>query len=1199
MNLNLSSFINIHISTNNNLTTLLVDTGADISLIKVNALSSLKFNPKNIIQISGIGKGNIQSLGTVQIDLVVGNFLIPHEFHVVSDTFPMPFQGILGLDFLKTYNATIQYGSDMNSNLLSLRPYNLNYPINIQLLESLNDGDVTLPARAEVFRVIRIDNDDSDLVIPSQSIQDGVYIAGCIVSKKFPYVRIMNTNSENKFLNNISIEYEKLDDYEILDTANVDKSRRQSILSKLEKNFPGIAKLELLELCSKYIDIFALESDKISTNNFYTQKLRVSDQNPVYIKNYRTPHSQKDEIIRQVEKLKRDGIVEPSASNYNSPIILVPKKSLPNNPNRRWRLVIDYRQINKKLIAAKFPLPRVEDILDQLGRAKFFCCLDLTSGFHQIGLDEKSRDITSFSTENGSFRFTRLPYGLKVAPNSFQRMMNLAFTGLTPSKTFVYMDDVIVTGCSVKHMLKNLETVFQRCRECNLKLHPDKCTFFRHEVTYLGHRCTDNGILPDSSKYDLIKSYPRPTNGDEVRRFVAFCNYYRRFIPNFASYSVHLTKLTRKKEPFVWTENCEQAFQKLKTALLSPRILQYPVFDKNFYITTDASKIACGAILSQEKDGMQFPIAYASRAFTKGESNKATIEQELIAIQWAINHFRPYVYGNKFIVRSDHKPLTYLYSLKNPSSRLTRIRLELEEYEFVIEHIKGKDNSGADALSRIDFTEIKSIPTTNNVLMVTTRAQSGNKTENKIQKAIPEKPKVFETIGFACVKKWVKLRTNTNKGKPIIFFKRGKQVLAPKINIENTIANGNIDLGQFFPILEKEAISRNLDKIQLNLNDDIFSLMTIEEFKQKAYKHIKKIQIALTPKICIVTDKEEQKLLLKKFHDDPMFGGHPGTTRLVNKLRQFYYWKNITKDVSKYVKECLQCQTNKTTRHLKPSMIITPTPQKPFQTVIIDTIGPLPISEVGNQYIVTIICDLTKYLVAVPVTDKSAKTVAKALVDRFILIYGPMNRILSDMGTEYNNQVLSELLTLLNIEKTMSAPYHHQTLGTVERSHRTLNEYIRSYIHAARNDWDEWVKYFAYTFNTTPSTVHGYCPFELIFPNAPNHNPLIPYDKVDPVYNFDNYSKEVKFRLQTALKRAEHLISKAKLNQKQSHDRNLNNINITIGQEVFIKNNTAHKLDSIYQGPYKVIDVDDKNNIIVRIKEKNQKINKQNVKIFK
>lgn len=302
----------------------------------------------------------------------------------------------------------------------------------------------------------------------------------------------------------------------------------------------------------------------------------------------------------------------------------MPKKALPGSSEKRWGMVIDYRQLNKKLVADKFPLPRIDEILDQLGGARYFSCLDLMSGFHQIPLSENSRDFTSFSTENGSFRFKRLPYGLKVAPNSFQRMMTIAFSGLTPSKAFLYMD-LMVIATSEGQMIKNLREVFETCRKFNLKLHPEKCKFFQHETTFLGHKCTDQGILPDDAKYSAIQNYPRPTDADGARRFIAFANY-RRFIKFFAEHSRHITKLTKKNIKFIWTDECENAFQYLKNSLLTPQILKYPDFDKKFCITTDASKFACGAILSQEHNGTQLPVAYASRSFTKGEQNKSVIE---------------------------------------------------------------------------------------------------------------------------------------------------------------------------------------------------------------------------------------------------------------------------------------------------------------------------------------------------------------------------------------------------------------------------------------------------------------------------------------------------------------------------------------------------------------------------------------------
>jgi hypothetical protein len=230
-----------------------------------------------------------------------------------------------------------------------------------------------------------------------------------------------------------------------------------------------------------------------------------------------------------------------------------------------------------------------------------------------------------------------------------------------------------------------------------------------HEVTFLCHKCTDRGILPDDKKYEVIDKYPVPTDADSARRVIAFCNYYRRFIKNFSDYSRHITRLCKKNVKFEWTPECQNAFTYLKQSLIQPTLLQYPDFSKEFCIITDASKQACGGVLTQTYDEIQLPVAYASRSFTKGESNKNTTEQELAAIHWAINYFRPYIYGKHFVVKTHHRPLTYLFSMRNPTSKLTRMRLDLEEYEFTVEYLKGKDNHVADALSRITIDELKNM----------------------------------------------------------------------------------------------------------------------------------------------------------------------------------------------------------------------------------------------------------------------------------------------------------------------------------------------------------------------------------------------------------------------------------------------------------------------------------------------------------
>lgn len=300
------------------------------------------------------------------------------------------------------------------------------------------------------------------------------------------------------------------------------------------------------------------KSDKMTVNNFYTQTFELSNNKPVYVKNYRTPYAQKQEIRQQVDNLIKNDLIDPAVSNYNSPIILVPKKSTDNT--KKYRMCIDYRALNRNLIPDKYPLPRIEEILGNLGRAKHFSVLDLYSGFHQVPIEAQSRKVTSFSTEQGSFQWKVLPFGLNVSPNSFSRMMAIAFSGLPPDRMFVYIDDIIVIGCSEEHHLRNLELVFQTCRKRNLKLNPEKSQFFKTQVNFLGHICSEKGISPDFSKIRSVRDYPVPTNKDEVRRFVAFLNYYRKFIPNFSIKAAPLNKLTRKTVDFEWSEEAEKAF---------------------------------------------------------------------------------------------------------------------------------------------------------------------------------------------------------------------------------------------------------------------------------------------------------------------------------------------------------------------------------------------------------------------------------------------------------------------------------------------------------------------------------------------------------------------------------------------------------------------------------------------------------------
>lgn len=1120
----------------------------------------------NSINIVGITDGFVPSLGTLQTTLIPAsiNSQIPIELNVVPSPFPIPVDGIIGKDFIKTNKCILDY----LSMTFSVR-FN-NELIAIPITDELNQFYL-VPPRCEVIRKFTVTRSNKAQIIEHKEIFPGVFVASCIIDPQNSFLKILNTNSRAVEVNKIlKLKSENLENYTISNKPLPSHLRKSELLKIISKKVPAYASNEILQLCENYGDIFAMPGDKHSVNNFYEQSLQLSDNAPVYIKNYRYPHSQKEEMSRQIQDMLNKNIIEPSCSNYNSPIILVPKKGGDGKP--RFRFCVDFRQLNSKLIPDKFPLPRIDDVLDNLGRARYFTTLDLNAGYWQIPLDKESKKYTNFSSPDGSFQFNVLPFGLNVAPNSFSRMMTIAFSGLDPAAAFTYMDDVIVVGTSQEHHLKNLEKVFKVCREKNLKLNPEKCNFMQREVTYLGHRCTDKGILPDNSKFKTIENYPTPSDKESVKRFVLFANYYRKFISNFASIAAPLNYLDKKNVDFNWTPQCQSAFEKLKSCLQCPPILQYPDFGKSFIITVDASKLGVGAVLSQLTDdgNSDLPIAFASKSFSKGESNKSTIEQELLAIHFGIKYFRPYVYGTKFVVRSDHKPLTYLFSLKDPTSKLARIRLELADYDFSIEHIKGSDNVAADALSRIDIkTVIKMHDENARMLAMTTRGMSKSAPKARFIIAsdnmeYSNKPSIsFTTKKISDAKSEIYgvLKTRHKTQTKTLFcdlaVKSKKELIMEAILTQ----------------IEQITKSRNIDTVTINPNDSIFSLFPQEEFKNLVNKYLKELSVVLTQPISNVEIVGERQRLIKHFHTHPLDGGHCGRKRTYFKMKSDYKWKGMYKDISDYIKSCRECQINKPRRSNVEEMIVTDTPLGPFESIIVDTIGPFPSTVNQVKYAITIICDFSKYLIIIPIPNKEATTVAKVLLEHCFLIFGPVKKIRTDMGTEFANSLIKCLCDLLDVEHNTSTAYHHESLGTVERSHKTLNEYLRTYTATNPKEWHRFVKYFAYCFNTTPNTaIDMMTPFELVYGKKPNK---IITEKTYKEIEHNNrsyfeYINKLKETLEIAHRRAHQFICENKQMYKHIFDRKANPIALNVGEEVMLINEVRSKFDPYYKPEYKV-----------------------------
>lgn len=604
-----SDYIEVKTNISDENLSLLVDSQADVCVIKQNGLHlDIEIDTTDVIEITGVIKTPIYSLGTVNIKFFVNNLIITHKFHVMPNHFNIPSDGIIGRDFNKLYNCVLDYGTQEYT--IRTEKGDAVIPVKIHT----TNNDLTLPPRAETTRIFKF-SCKSTFLVKAKELQTGVMTSNSIARDGVAKIRIVNCTNQLQTIKYPEFETENIENYRIYSMNRVENSgeRTKKLIKVLSKNYPSDKKLhkQLSKLCTEYADVFTLDTDVMTVNNFYEQKLKITDNEPVFTRNYRTPHSQKQEINKQVQKLLDNELIEHSTSEYNSPVILVPKKG--SGQEKKWRMCIDYRKLNKKLVADRHPLPRMDDILDHLGRAQYFSVVDLFSGFHQVPLNEESRhsyNYTTFSTEKGSFRWKVLPFGLNVSPNSFSRMMSIAFSGLTPERAFLYIDDIIVIGRSEKEHFSNLTETFKVLRKYNLKLNPEKCKFFQSQVTFLGHKCTSEGILPDEDKLKSVHKYPVPHDKDAVKRFVAFANYYRKFIPNFAETAQPLTDLTKKRVNFEWKNLHQRAFEKLKQCIITPKILQYPDFEKEFIIKVDASSLGCAGVLLQEKDGIDSGIFF-------------------------------------------------------------------------------------------------------------------------------------------------------------------------------------------------------------------------------------------------------------------------------------------------------------------------------------------------------------------------------------------------------------------------------------------------------------------------------------------------------------------------------------------------------------------------------------------------------------
>ena len=452
---------------------------------------------------------------------------------------------------------------------------------------------------------------------------------------------------------------------------------------------------ELYAVLLEYHDLFAQGPTDFGRTGVIKHDIDTGEAKPIRQQVRRIPPYKRDEAKKLLQEMLEKDVIQPSSSPWASPIVLVQKK------DGSTRFCIDYRKVNTVTRKDAYPMPRVDDTLDTLAGAKWFSTLDLISGYWQVEVNPKDREKTAFCTPEGLFEFKVMPFGLCNAPATFQRLMDMVLAGVQWTSCLVYIDDVVILGKTFKEHLQNLVAVFKRLRSSSLKLKPKKCNFCSAEVDFLGHIVSANGVRTDPSKTMQVSQWPIPTSRKEVQQFLGLANYYQRFVKDFATIAKPLHRLTERNVQFGWSKESHTAFELLRKRLTTAPVLAFPDYSREFILDTDASDTGLGAVLSQiQDDGSERVISYASRVLSRAERRFCVTRRELLAVVTFVQHFRPYLLGREFLLRTDHGSLTWLSNFKQPEGQLARWLERLQEFHLRIQHRPGKKHQNADALSR-------------------------------------------------------------------------------------------------------------------------------------------------------------------------------------------------------------------------------------------------------------------------------------------------------------------------------------------------------------------------------------------------------------------------------------------------------------------------------------------------------------------
>ena len=931
---------------------------------------------------------------------------------------------------------------------------------------------------------------------------------------------------------------------------------------------------------------------------------------PPYRSIYRLSLKEKQEVTKTITELLESHHIEPSTSPYGAPILFVGKK------DGSLRMCVDYRALNKLTVKNRYPLPRIDDLLDQLHGAKYFTSLDLASGYHQIRIKDTDIEKTAFNTPMGHFQWRVMPFGLCNAPATFQKAMNDLFGHRIGIYVLVYMDDILIYSKTREEHLSHVDEILTLLEKNEYYVKYKKCDFMKTEVKFLGHIISPDGLKVDPDKISTVKQWKPPTDKSSIRSLLGFGNYFRKFIYKYSEMVLPLTQLTHSKIATVWTPECQKAFENLKNAIIKAPVLKHPELGKPFQLICDASNFASGAILAQD----DHPCAFASKKFLPAECNYTTEERELLAVIHALKLFRCYLEGTHFTIVTDHNPLKYFDNKQDLSPRQARWSHYLSRFDYTWQWIKGTNNP-ADFLSR----HVAHLPesTETNVLAPLTIKQDDttdmeiDKERKKKKKKSKRKRRYAEQLyrlpslpilldRFDSNHRSKNLPMETDDSSTDLYDTPDSTVSSESLTTkESSIPQSSTDTAQ------QNTENSSSNNTQTSPTKEIINLVTTEEESAKSQnsisdsdeeptmqhidlelvkwgyeqdpwfsKHSNIEQLYFDPirKLYLKDDRivlprkgNLREWAIAEFHDSK-YAGHFGVHKTLSLLKRVYWWKGMTTHVYKYVKGCHSCQRNKP-GHQQPMGLLQPLPipQRPWTSISMDLITGLPETKEGHNAIVTVIDRLTKMVHFFPCNIKiTAVQLAQLFLQHIFRIHGIPTEIISDRDPRFISHFWKEFCKLLGTKQNMSSPYHPETDGQTERMNRVVEETLRHYVGPHQQEWADHIPTCEFAINNVRNDSTGQSPFYLTY----GYHPLTPatmnYDTTVPA------AEELHKQLTRELERATALLKSAQQRQKYYYDRSRRVHLFTEGDMVLLSTKNiglpgTNKLLPKYIGPFKVL----------------------------